>query len=456
MSKWFGFFPEFRKDALGFLIECRRYGDVVKLPVGRVAEILLRQSDLAVYVLNHPDDVKHVLVTNQHNYVKAPVPPVEAKVFGHGLLHLEGAAHHAHRRLLLPFFHGDHIHAYADTITAKAADTVARWESGGTLDIGREMSRLTLSIIWSVLFGREMGSEAELITESLHAGHRLINKQYNSIFAQLTPLWFPTKLHREFARFHERLDGLVRRLIRERRAEATGRNDVLSLLCAATDEHGRSLSEEAIRDELVTLILAGHETTANALTWTWFLLSQFRTVRDRLRSELEEVLEGRLPTVRDLPRVVYAKMVWEESLRLYPPAWALHTRVAGEEDPLPSGARLPRGAYVLVSPWTMQRDPRWFPDPNRFDPERFSPESYKTRPPFSYFPFGGGGRRCVGESFAELEGVLILTTLASRSQLRLVEGQTILPDPLMTLRPKGPVLMTVQPVASHAASATER
>ena len=456
VSRWFGFFPEFQKNALGFLTECRRYGDVVKLPFGHLGEILLRQPDLALHVLNHPDDVKHVLVTNQHNYTKAPVPPVETRIFGHGLLHSEGTQHHGHRRLLMPFFHGDHIIAYADTITKKATDALTRWELGSTQDIGREMGQLTLSIIWSVLFGREIGTEANLIAESLVVGQRLVDKQYNSIFAQMTPLWFPTKIHRKFARHHEALDALVLQMIRERRSGSAGSKNVLSLLCVATEENGQVLSEQAIRDELVTLILAGHETTANALTWTWFLLAQFRTVRTRLAEELAEVLEGRLPTVADLPRLVYTRMVWDEVLRLYPPAWTLHMRLAGAEDTLPSGDRLPQGAYVFLSPWSIQRDPRWFPDPNRFDPERFSPDAQKIRPPFSYFPFGGGGRRCLGESFAELEGILVLATLASHIQLRLIDGQVIQPDALFTLRPKTPILMTVQPAATGTLRTAQR
>lgn len=223
-------------------------------------------------------------------------------------------------------------------------------------------------------------------------------------------------------------------------------DDVLALLLAAKDTEGRPLSDDEIRDELMTFLLAGHETTANALTWTWFLLSQFRSVRERLAQELYDVLGDRLPTAADIARLRYTKMVWEESLRLYPPAWSLHTRVAHAEDRLPSGAVLPPGAWAFISPWSLQRNPRWFPDPNRFNPERFTEEATKTRPAFSYIPFGAGGRRCLGESFAELEGLLILATIASKVRLRLVDGQTILPDPVMTLRPNVPVQMIVQRV----------
>ncbi|MGZ8367096.1 MAG: cytochrome P450, partial [Nitrospira sp.] len=196
--------------------------------------------------------------------------------------------------------------------------------------------------------------------------------------------------------------------------------------------------------ELMTFLLAGHETTTNALTWTWFLLSQYGSVRERLTQELNEVLGDRLPDAADLPRLRYMKMIWDESLRLYPPAWTLHTRLAHAQDRLPSGAVLPPGAWVFISPWTLHHNSRWFPDPNRFDPERFSEEAIRTRPAFTYIPFGAGGRRCLGESFAELEGLLILATIAAKVRLRLVDGQTIRPEPVMTLRPDGPVQMIVQ------------
>ncbi|MBX3235791.1 MAG: cytochrome P450 [Nitrospiraceae bacterium] len=455
VSKWFGFFPNFRKDVLGFLVDCRRYGDVVKLPVGLVGEWLLRRPDPALYVLYHPDDVKHVLVGNQHNYVKGPVPPVERRIFGQGLLHLEGAAHHAHRRLLLPFFHGTHIHAYAEAIVTQTARVVERWQEGQQVDVGQAMSRLTLSIIWPVLFGQELGEEAERVAASIEVGHRLINKQYHSIFAQLTPLWIPTRLHRRFGRFHDALEGLIRQRIRERRADPREQQDVLSLLCRARDEQGHPLTENAVRDELVTLMLAGHETTANALTWTWILLSRSPEIRAKLDAELNTVLQGRAPSTADLPHLVYTKMLWDESLRLYPPAWSLHTRVSAAEDPLPSGVRLPAGAYVLISPWSIHRDPRWFPDPERFDPERFAPQTDQVRPAFSYLPFGGGGRRCMGEAFAELEGILVLATLASRTSLQLPDRASTEPDALMTLRPKHPVVMTVTPLTSRVAASSE-
>jgi cytochrome P450 len=270
------------------------------------------------------------------------------------------------------------------------------------------------------------------------------------MIAWVTPLWVPTTEHRKFSRSQQFLDARIRDLIQNRRTSRhqSQNQDVLSLLLAATDEAGQPLSDKEIRDELVTFLVAGHDTTATALTWAWFLLSQFQTVRTRLAHELETVLGNRLPTAADVPRLIYTKMIWDETLRLYPPAWLLHARKSRAEDRLSSGVLLPAGTRVFQSPWSMHRNARWFPDPNRFDPDRFLPEAKQARPAFSYFPFGGGGRRCVGESFAEMEGLLVLATMAAKVRLRLVEGQTILPDPLMTLKPNVPVHMTVESVGT--------
>jgi len=446
VSRWWGCFPELRRDTLGFLIRCQAYGDVAKLQLGLILELLLRQRHAAIYVLNHPADVKHVLVTNQENYRKAPVPPVESRIFGQGVLHTEGETHHRQRRLFLPFFHGNHVTAYTGLITGKTRELMERWQDGTTVNVEREMAHLTLSVIWRLLFSQDMRSESDAIREAISAGQSLIKLQYDSLLASVTPLWVPIPRHRRFTRGFRMIEARLFRLIHDRRMASEQHDDVLALLLSATDTEGRSLSDKEIRDELITFLLAGHDTTANALTWTWFLLSQARSVRERLARELREVLGDRLTDTADLPHLRYMKMIWDESLRLYPPAWTLHTRLAHAQDRLPSGAVLPPGAWVFVSPWTLHRNPRWFPNPNRFDPDRFSEEAIRTRPPFTYIPFGAGGRRCLGESFAELEGLLILATIASKVRLRLVEGQTIQPDPVMTLRPDGPVQMIVQRV----------
>jgi cytochrome P450 len=448
VSRWLGFFPEFRQERLSLLLRCHSYGDVVKLPMGRMAELLFRQPDLAMYLLNNPVNVKHVLITTQHNYTKNQVPSVETRIFGKGVLHKEGETHHHQRRLFLPFFHGDHVASYTGLITEKATALAASWHNGATIDIEHEMTTLTLSIIWRLFFWQDVNSDARQVAEAVTVGQHLITKQYNSLLAWITPLWLQTTPHRKFSRAQQFMDGRIKEMVRNRRAARHEVQDVLGLLLAATDEAGQPLSDKEIRDELVTFLSADHETTANSLTWTWVLLSQSRTACARLAHELETVLGNRLQTAADMLRLVYTKMVWDEALRPYSPAWLLHSRVGHAEDRLPSGALLPSDTMVFISPWIMHRNARWFPDPNRFDPDRFSPEAKQARPAFSYFPVGGGGRRCVGESFAELEGLLIVATLASKVRFRLVDGQPILPDPLFTLRPNIPVHMTIQSIGS--------
>ena len=401
-----------------------------------------------MYVLNHPADVKHVLVTNQENYRKAPVPPVESRIFGQGVLHSEGRTHHHQRRLFLPFFHGHHVTAYADLITALTHERLLSWQEGSTIDIAREMAQLTLSVIWRLLFSQDVGADTDTIREAIQVGQRLIKIQYDSLVSSLTPLWIPTTRHRQFMRSFSSVEAIIHRLIEARRAAPpVAHDDILSLLLAAKDEDGCPLKDSEIRDELLTFLLAGHETTANALTWTWLLLSRSRSAWERLTQELQRVLGDRVPAAADIPNLRYTKMIWDESLRLYPPAWTFHTRVSYAEDQLPCGVVLPPRAWVVISPWSLHRNPQWFPDPDRFDPERFSTEATQSRPAFSYIPFGAGGRHCLGESFAELEGLLILGTIASKVHLHLVEGQTIQPEPVMTLRPDGPVHMIIRRVS---------
>ena len=229
VSRWWGCFPDLRRDTLGFLIQCQAYGDVVKLPMGLVVKLLLRQRDAAMYVLNHPTDVKHVLVTNQDNYRKAPVPPVESRIFGQGVLHTEGETHHRQRRVLLPFFHGNHVTAYTNLITRQARDRVALWQDGTTVDIGLEMAHLTLSVIWRLLFSQDVRSESDPIRDAISVGQSLIKLQYDSLLASVTPLWVPIPRHRRFTRGFRMIEERLFQFIHERRIAAEPHDDVLSL-----------------------------------------------------------------------------------------------------------------------------------------------------------------------------------------------------------------------------------
>lgn len=215
VSRWWGCFSDLRRDTLGFLIQCQAYGDVVKLPMGLVVELLLRQRDAAMYVLNHPTDVKHVLATNQDNYRKAPVPPVESRIFGQGVLHTEGELHHRQRRVLLPFFHRNHVAAYTNLITSQTRDRVALWQDETPIDIGQEMAHLTLSVIWRLLFGQDLRAEGETIREAIAVGQRLIKLQYDSLLASVTPLWVPISRHRQFTHGFRMIEERLFQLIHE-------------------------------------------------------------------------------------------------------------------------------------------------------------------------------------------------------------------------------------------------
>jgi cytochrome P450 len=295
------------------------------------------------------------------------------------------------------------------------------------------MMRLTLAVVGKTLFDADVESDADEVGAALAEVMSLFGYLMLPFSELLEKLPLPPR--RRFERARARLDAVIYRIVEERRREGRDRGDLLSTLLHAVDEEGdrTGMTDEQLRDELMTIFLAGHETTANALAWTWYLLSQNPEVEARLHAELDEVLNGRLPTAEDFPRLRYAEMVVAESMRLYPPAWAVG-RLALEDHEV-GGYLIPRGSLVLVSQYVMHRDPRFWPEPERFDPGRWTPEAKAARPQFSYFPFGGGPRRCVGEGFAWMEAVLILATLARRWRLRLAPGAAVRTEPRITLRP---------------------
>jgi cytochrome P450 len=269
---------------------------------------------------------------------------------------------------------------------------------------------------------------------------RHVTRQFRSFIALLTPQFIPTPGNLKFNRAMQRLDAIIYAMIRARRESGKQPEDVLSALLDAKDENDKPMNDQQIRDEALTLFLAGHDTTANALSWTWYLLAQHPEVEARLHAEVDDVLASRLPSPADLPKLVYTEMVFSEAMRLYPPGYLL-SRTALGDDMLPCGVKIPAGTDVWMSPYVVHRDPRLFPNPERFDPERFSEKARQARHPFAYFPFGGGSRSCIGESFARMEGVLLLAAIAQRFKMELVPGQTIVPEPLVTLRPKNGIVM---------------
>lgn len=428
-----GNFREFRRRTLPYLQQAvRDYGDVV----------YFRFGPQHVYFLNHPDHIKDVLVTHHQCFMKGRALQRSKRLLGEGLLTSEGDFHRRQRRLAQPAFHRTRIASYATVMTDYAARTAARWRDEETLDISQEMMRLTLAIVGKTLFDADVEQEADEIGAALTSVMELFDMLLMPFSEFLEKLPLPHV--RRFKRARERLDATIYRIIEERRRSQEDRGDLLSMLLSARDEEGdgAQMNNLQVRDEVMTLFLAGHETTANALTWTWYLLSEHLDVEAKLHAELDAVLGGRPPTFEDVPRLSYTEMVLAEAMRLYPPAWAIGRLALCDYEV--GGYTIPPKSLVLLSQYVTQRDERFFPEPARFDPERWMPEAKESRPQFSYFPFGGGPRRCIGEGFAWMEGILLISTLAQQWRLRLAPGHRVEPMPVITLRPKYGMQMMVE------------
>ncbi len=435
-----GCLPEFRRDVLGFLLDCaKKYGDVVKLPYGLAGVLIKWRRGAAAYLLNSPADIKHVLVTHQNNYQRLWVPAAK-RVFGQGLLTSEDPLHLKQRRMMQPSFHHQRIAAYAEVMTEKTEQLLKSWQDGMTVDVAEEMMRLTLAIVCKTLFDMDLTEEVKDLAEAITVGQHHITLQYRSLVALFTPGFVPTRRNRLFRKAGQRLNHTIYDMIHVRRNSGEQSNDLLSMLLNARDEDGQAMSDQQVRDKAMTLFLAGHDTTANALAWTWYLLSQHPEGESRLLAELKEVLGGRTPSFSDLSKLVYTGMIFAEAMRLYPPAYIL-VRTALHDDTLPSGMAIPGGTDIFMCQYVVHRNPRYFPDPERFDPERFNPAAKQERPDYAYFPFGGGSRMCIGEPFARMEGMLLSASIAQSFKMTLLPGQTIVPEALVTLRPKHGVLM---------------
>ncbi|HEY6843802.1 MAG TPA: cytochrome P450 [Thermoanaerobaculia bacterium] len=411
-----------QRDSLGFLTRvAREFGDVAHFTFG----------PQHLYLVNHPDLIRDVLVTKQRAFMKGRALQRTKLLLGEGLLTSEGEFHMRQRRLMQPAFHRDRIARYAEVMRTNAERVAESWRDGETIDVAREMARLTLSIVAQTLFGADVASEADEIGRALTELMEVFTVLLNPFTQWLMKL--PTPKMRSTQRAIERLDATVYRMIEQRRASGVDRGDLLSMLLLAQDE-GEVMTDRQVRDEAMTLFLAGHETTANALSWTFYLLAQ--------NPEIE---------VRD---ETSARLVLAESMRLYPPAWIIG-RLALEDVEI-GGYTIPRGAIAIVSQWVMHRDPRYWTDPETFDPERFreplppgeagpgeaGPGEGQSRPRFAYFPFGGGSRICIGEGFAWTEGVIVLQTLARKWRLSLAQSTPVVPKPVITLRPRGGIRMT--------------
>ena len=426
-----GQIPAFRSNPLGFLTRtAREFGDIAYFRLG----------PQHVYLVNEPEFIRHILVTNQNNFTKSRALQRAKVLLGEGLLTSEGEAHLRQRRLVQPAFHRPRLIGYSKMMTDYAVRTRERWRDGETLDVASEMMRLTLAVVGKTLFSADVEAEAGEIGEALTAILHMFDLLMMPFSEYLEKLPLPSV--RRFEKARGRLDHTIYGMIAERRGGGEDRGDLLSMLLLSRDEDGSGgLSDQQVRDEALTLFLAGHETTAQTLMWTWYLLSQNPECESRLHEEVDRVLGGRAPTFDDLPQLRYTEMVLAESMRMYPPAWAIGRKSIDAFEL--GGYGISKGSILILSPYVTQRDARFFPDPERFDPERWTPEARDTRPKFSYFPFGGGARLCIGERFAWMEGALVVAAIAQKWRLRLVSGHRVEPLPLITLRSKYGMKMTV-------------
>ncbi len=422
----------FTRDPLSFLTNlARTYGDLASYTM----------AGERLYFVNNPQWIKDILVTHNRNFTKSRGLERTKRLLGNGLLTSEGDFHLHQRRLMQPAFHRDRIAAYGQAMVAYADQMRRDWRDGATLDLSHEMMRLTLSIAGKTLFDVDVQSRAGEVG-------RAMNDVMESFWITMTPFAGAIE-HLPIGPMHRakvarrRLDALIYGMIEERRTTARDRGDLLSMLILAQDEDdGSRMTDKQVRDEAMTIFLAGHETTANALTWTWYLLSQSPETEARLFAEVDRVLGGRLPTIGDLPALPLVERVVTEAMRLYPPAWVVGRRAI---HPYTIGDYVaPARSIFLMSQWVVHRDARFYDQPDCFRPERWTPEFKMALPKFAYFPFGGGPRQCIGESFAWMELVLVVATIAQRWRLQLVPGHPVAPLPVVTLRTKHGMKMTAR------------
>ena len=422
-----------RGDAVGYFTRCvRDYGDIV----------FLHFLGVPMCFVNRPEYIESVLVTQHLNFEKSKDYRALRRVLGNGLLTSEGEFWRRQRRLVQPAFHQERIGAYAEVMVNFSEKMVASWKDGQPLDIHEAMMRLTLDIVAKTLFDTDVSHEAEDVLSALHVLMGKFMRQAG--FAFLLPSSIPIPTTRRLQRAVRQLNRVIYGIIGERRASGRTSGDLLSALLQAQDEEGVGMTDRQLHDEIMTLFLAGHETTANVLSWTWLLLGENPQVEQKLIEELSRVLGGRAPAPADLPRLVYTDMVLREAMRLYPPVWIIGRRALA---PFRLGEyELPAKTNVLMSQLLMHRDPRYFPEPERFDPDRWKPGDPRGASllRFAYFPFGGGPRVCIGAGFATMEAVLLLATIAQKFHIKIDPGQKVEMLPSVTLRPRNGIRVTLK------------
>jgi len=426
------------QDRLGLMTSAARYGDAVRLGVG----------SRSLYFFNHPDHAKHVLADNSGNYTKGLGLVHARRALGDGLLTSEGELWREQRRVIQPVFQAKRVAGQAHAVAEEADRLIARLRARrgrGPVNLTDEFTALTLGVLGRTL----LDANLDAFTTVGAAFEEMQNQaMFEMASMSMVPMWVPLPQQLRFRRARRELERIVGRLVADRtaRGEGTGADDALSRLIASTrDEPDPGVARRRMRDELVTLLLAGHETTASTLGWTFHLINQDPRVRVRLREEAIDVLGGRLPEYADLARLTYTKMVVSEAMRLYPPVWML-SRLARDADVV-DGYPVPARADVLICPYTLHRHPAFWPEPERFDPERFDPEVTTDRPRYAYVPFGAGPRFCVGNHLGLMEAVFVVAMVSREFDLVAPVGQPVVAEPMLSLRVRGGLSMTVEPVS---------
>lgn len=426
-----GSFSEFQNDALGFLTRsAETYADIFRF----------RMGPIPIYVVNNPDYLHQIFVKDADKFYKASITKKAVyKLIGNGLVLSEGDFWKRQRKLAAPAFHVKRIASYADVMVNLTLDTLSGWDDGATRDIEQEMTALTLRIATKTLFDADTSGVALPVAEAMHVVQEVLAKRLRSPLAP--PDWVPTPDNKRVSEAIATLDRVIADLIAERRASGEDRGDLLSMLLLARDDEGNGMSDQQLRDEVITLFVAGHETTAKLMAWIWYTLSENPEIEAQLIEEMDSALAGRTPTLHDLAQLPYNDMVVKEALRLYPPAWIISREPV--EDVTLGSYTLKKGSTIFISPYLAHRNPDYFPDPERFIPERFAPGAEKQVPTHAYIPFGGGPRICIGNNFAIMEARLILATILQRYQLRVVPGHKVEVVPLLTLCPANGMPMQI-------------
>ena len=432
----YGAWGAFLRDPLEFQLRAReRFGDVFRFRVG----------PLVNHFLYHPEHVRRVLHEHQKNYLRGWHYRILRRLFGDNLTASEGAFWLRQRRLAQPAFHRQRLPEYADVMVEAASALVSRWrtiaDGEKQIEARREMSRLTLAITSRTLFDRDVSHEADEVGQAF----RVMGQYFEHIFhhpVSTPPTWVPTPMNRRFNQAVSTLNEVVTAIIRERRGDAADRGDLLSMLVQARDEEtGEQMSDDQLRSEVLNFLLAGYETTATALTWTWYLLASHAPIRQRVREEVNTVIGDRLPNAADAPHLQLTRAVIQESLRLYPPVWAIPRRAVADDEM--GGFRIPAGSTVVLCPFITHRHPAFWESPEGFDPGRFTAERVASRPKGAYFPFLGGPHLCIGNDFALLAMQLVVARVLQEFDVGLRPGQAIRPTGALGLWPNGPVWLTV-------------